>query len=213
MTCAHCCDAEKLFNDRRAKRELRKYRRKGPEKSTRLLLEGLVGPETIGSSLLDIGGGVGAIQHAAAEAGAAAITSADASQAYVEICRSEAEHKGYDDRARYHVGDFIELAKEIPDADVVTLDRVVCCYPDMPKLLRVSASKAGRTYGLVFPRRRWAVRAVIAGMNVLEALKRTSFRGYVHDPEEIERTVKASGFERTYAAETFVWQVEVYSRA
>ncbi len=186
MTCAHCCDAEKLFNDRRAKRELRKYRRKGPDKSTRLLIEGLLGSQTAGSSLLDIGGGVGAIQHAA-------ITAADASQAYVTVCRSEAERRDYVDRADYHVGDFIELAESLPDADVVTLDRVVCCYPDMPRLIGASAGKAGRLYGLVFPRRRWPVRAVIAVMNVLEILKRNAFRVFVHDPSEIEMAVRAAG--------------------
>ena len=105
MTCAHCCDAGKLFSDRRAKRELRRYRRKGPDKSTRLLLDGLLGPETAESSLLDIGGGVGAIQHASADAGAASITAADASAAYVAASRSEAERQGYHDRARYLVGD------------------------------------------------------------------------------------------------------------
>ncbi len=213
MTCAHCCDAEKLFNDRRAKRELRKYRRKGPGKSTRLLIDALLGPETTGSSLLDIGGGVGAIQHASARAGASAITAADASQAYVEVCRSEAERQGYVDRAGYHVGDFIEMAEDLPDADVVTLDRVVCCYPDMPRLVGASAAKAGRLYGLVFPRRRWPVRAAIAVMNVFEALKRTTFRVFVHHPEEIDAAVRAAGFERTHEAKTFVWQVTVYSRA
>ncbi len=213
MTCAHCCDAEKLFNDRRAKRELRKYRRKGPDKSTRLLIDALLGPETAGSSLLDIGGGVGAIQHASADAGASAITSADASEAYVQVCRSEAERQGYVDRAGYHVGDFLEMAEGLPDADVVTLDRVVCCYPDMPRLIGASAEKAGRLYGLVFPRRRWPVRLVMAVMNLLEALKRNTFRVFVHPPEQIDAAVRAAGFERAHEAKTFVWQVRVYSRA
>lgn len=213
MTCAHCCDAERLFNDRRAKRELRKYRRKGPDKSTRLLLDGLLGSETAGSTLLDIGGGIGAIQHASAQAGAAAITGADASEAYVEACRGEARRQGYGDRADYRVGDFLELADSLPDADVVTLDRVVCCYPDMPRLVGASAAKAGRLYGLVFPRRRWPVRAVIALLNLGEALKRTTFRVFVHDPDEIDAAVRAAGFERAHEARTFVWQVAVYSRA
>lgn len=213
MTCAHCCDAERLFNDRRARRELRKYRRRGPDKSTRLLLDALLGPETAGSSLLDIGGGVGAIQHASAMAGASAITGADASEAYVQVCRGEAARQGYGARADYHVGDFLELAKDLPDADVVTLDRVVCCYPDMPRLVSLSAAKAGRLYGLVFPRRRWPVRAVIALLNMLEALKRTTFRVFVHHPEEIDAAVRAAGFERTHEANTFVWQVAVYARA
>lgn len=212
MTCAHCADAEQLFNRRRARRELRSYRRKGPGRSTRLLIEALGTAQTAGRSLLDIGGGVGAIQHALAEAGASEITSADASQAYVDASRSEAERRGYRERARYHVGDFIEMAGELPVADIVTLDRVLCCYPDMPHLVEASAAKAGRLYGLVFPRRRWPVRAAFRLLNLLEALRRHSFRVFLHDPDEIELAVRAAGFERANRATTFVWQVAVYAR-
>ena len=39
--CSHCQDAEKFFTDRTAEKELKKYRKKGPWKSTRLLLDAI----------------------------------------------------------------------------------------------------------------------------------------------------------------------------
>ena len=46
------------------------------------------------------------------------------------------------------------MSDEIEAADVVTLDRVICCYPDMEALVGRSAERALRLYGLVHPRDR-----------------------------------------------------------
>lgn len=213
MTCAHCSDAQQLFNHRRARRELKKYRRKGAQGSTRLLIDALRDLDVPSGSLLDVGGGVGAIQHELLSTGLERVTSVDASKAYLEASRSEAERQGYADRAAYHVGDFIDLEPELGEADIVTLDRVVCCYPDMPRLVGASAAKARRLYGLVFPRRRWPVRIVMRCMNILEALKRNTFRVFIHPPEAIDAAVRAQGFELARTADTFLWRVAVYARA
>ena len=61
--------------------------------------------------------------------GAAEGTSADASPAYLAAARTEAESRSYANRMRYVDGDFVEPAGELDAADIVTLDRVVCCYP------------------------------------------------------------------------------------
>ena len=211
-TCCHCQDAGDFFTDRRARKELKKYRKKGPDKSTRLLLQGLASHDVSGDSVLDIGGGVGILQHELVELGAAEVHSADASQAYLDASRAEAERRGYADRASYTFGDFVDVAEEIPDVDIVTLDRVVCCYPDMPALVSASASKARSVYGLVFPRERWPVRLVIAWINLFNVLKRTAFRVFIHPHDEIDRKIRSFGFERRYSAKTFVWQVAIYAR-
>lgn len=49
----------------------------------------------------------------------------------VDAAQEEAKRKGLDDRIRFYHGDFVDLASEIPPADIVTLDRVICCYPDI----------------------------------------------------------------------------------
>ncbi len=37
--CTHCQDAGHIFDEKTAKKELKRYQKKGPAKSTRLLLE------------------------------------------------------------------------------------------------------------------------------------------------------------------------------
>ena len=45
----------------------------------------------------------------------------------------------------------MEVAARVPSADVVVLDKVICCYPDMPALVQASAAKARRLYAIVVP--------------------------------------------------------------
>jgi hypothetical protein len=52
----------------------------------------------------------------------------------------------------FQYGDFVALAPALSAADVVTLDRVICCYDDMPALVGRSAALAERLYGVVYPR-------------------------------------------------------------
>ena len=69
-------------------------RKKGPWTTTRVLLEAVKGSGIAGASLLDIGGGVGAIQHDLLKSGASTATSVDVSGAYIAAARSEAERQG-----------------------------------------------------------------------------------------------------------------------
>ena len=157
MSCCQCQGIERLFDQRTAARELKNYQQQGPEKSTRLLLDtlrqGLSAAQPF--SLLDIGGGVGVIQHELMGTGLAQGTSIDASSAYLSLAKQEAERRGYAERMHYQHGNFVDIAPCLEPADIVTLDRVICCYDDMPSLVKLSAEKAQRFYGLVFPRDTW----------------------------------------------------------
>ena len=72
MVCPHCQGVDALFDDGLAQKDLKRYLKKGPGKSTRLLLDALRKAGIGGMSLLDIGGGIGAIQHELVAAGVAA---------------------------------------------------------------------------------------------------------------------------------------------
>jgi predicted RNA methylase len=61
--CEQCLGVRKVFGRRVARIDLRRYRRRGPARTTRLLLEVLASEGIAGSSVLDIGGGVGAIPN------------------------------------------------------------------------------------------------------------------------------------------------------
>ena len=210
--CSHCVDAEDLFTDRTARRELKRYRKKGPVRTTRLLIDAIRPRLTTDGTLLDVGGGIGAIQHELIEAGAARAVQVDASRGYLAASSEEAARLGHADRVAHVYGDFAAMADEVEDADVVTLDRVICCYPDMERLVAASASKARHLYGLVYPRERWPTRVFMAIGNLYMRMRRSAFRGYLHSGAAVDSLVRGLGFERATHERTWLWEVATYTR-
>jgi magnesium-protoporphyrin O-methyltransferase len=214
MNCCHsdqCRGIEEVFDAENAETELDQYRRTGPWKTTRRLLEGIRALGVRTSSLMDVGGGVGAIQHELAGE-VESIVSVDASPAYSQTARDEAERRGYADRASYHVGDFVELAPELPEADIVTLDRVICCYDDMPGLVDAAARKAQRVLGVVYPVDRAVFRIGIAIINLIQRVQRRPFRIFIHRSRQVEDRIRLAGFRRYFSHRGIFWQVNVYAK-
>ena len=212
MTCPHCRDLPGMFDRKLAAFELKRYRRKGPAKTTRMLLDALVGQGVRGATVLDIGGGIGAVQLELLAAGAERAVNADASPAYHAVAREEAERRGKLDRIEFYLGDFVEIAPALPDMDVVTLDRVICCYPDMGTLVEASAAHARAMWGAVFPRERTGVRWAFRLVNLWQRLRRRAFRVYVHPTARVEELLRAQGLSPLFVGRTFVWQVMVWGR-
>jgi len=148
MSCCQCCGIKEQFNRAEATRKLREYRRGGAARTTQLLLDALMREPVAGQTMLDIGSGVGAILHALLKAEAVAATDVDASPAYLAAARAEAARQGHAERITYHHGNFVDIADTLSPADIVTLDRVICCYHDMPTLAERSSAKVVRLFGL-----------------------------------------------------------------
>ncbi len=212
MNCCQCQGIEDMFNERIVSRDLSRYRSKGPDKTTRVMIDALKKEGIQGLSLLDIGGGVGAIQHELLDAGLVNATDVDASQAYINAARAEAQRRGVAERVIFRHGNFVEVAAQIPPADVVTLDRVICCYPDMEKLVGLSAARARKLYSLVYPRDAWWLKIGLALMNFIFRLQRNPFRIFPHPTRAVEAMVRSNGLRRCFYHQTLVWQVVVYSR-
>ena len=213
MTCRHCVAAGRVFGQRHARRDLKRLRRKGPSRSTGLLIEAIREEGVQGARVLDIGAGVGALHLSLLDAGAHQATHVDASAAYQEAARREAESRGLRGRVTYVEGDYLDVSDQVPTADVVCLDRVVCCYPDMGALVRRSAAAAERVYGLVLPVDRWWTRALTSMANVGLRLIRSSFRTFVHPGAEVREAVESQGLGLVYSARTGMWQAMVFARA
>jgi 2-polyprenyl-3-methyl-5-hydroxy-6-metoxy-1,4-benzoquinol methylase len=114
MNCRQARGMEAFFDKKTAHKEMDRLRRKGPGKTTRILIAALTAEGIEGMTLLDIGGGVGALQQELLAAGVSSATNVEASTAYAEVAREEAERRGYADRVSYHHGDFIDLAPTVP---------------------------------------------------------------------------------------------------
>jgi hypothetical protein len=211
--CDHCMDAESTFSERAARRELRRYRRRGPSGTTRELLDALHGTGVHGDLLLDIGGGIGVLQHELLGSRVERAVHVDASTSYLRASQEEATRRGHHSRVAYHHGDFIAIARDLPDADVVTLDRVICCYPDMAALVRASTAKARLLYAASYPRDRRIARLFVAAANLWFRLQRSSFRTFLHAPPAIAAEIERQGFREVAARRTAIWHAVVYRRA
>jgi magnesium-protoporphyrin O-methyltransferase len=211
--CTGPCAAAAHFNPKKAERDLRRYQRRGPDVTTRLILEELRRLPLQGLHLLDVGGGIGVIAVELATAGLAGITFADASTGYLEAARRHLASRGASRAAQFFLGDFATTADTLPDADVITLDRVVCCYPDLEALLRGAAARARRMVAFTYPRDTWYVRAAVVLENSWYWLRRDSFRAFVHSPERMASVLEASGFVRAARHATLQWAFDLYRRA
>jgi magnesium-protoporphyrin O-methyltransferase len=134
----------------------------------------------------------------------------DASSAYVAAAQDEAARRGHAATARFVHGDFLQLAAELPSAAVVTLDRVVCCYPLYEPLLGEALRHAQRCLALSYPRGRWYVRLGLATENFGRRMRKNPFRAFVHSPAAMEQLIRAAGFDLASRRNTLVWCVDVY---
>jgi len=80
------------------------------------------------------------------------LTAIEASTAFAKAAQDEAQELGWSDKVEVRRGNFVDLAESVPEHDIVTLDRVICCYHDMQSLVRLSAARAVKFYGVVYPR-------------------------------------------------------------
>jgi magnesium-protoporphyrin O-methyltransferase len=111
------------------------------------------------------------------------------------------------------MGDFAVIAGTLSDADVVTLDRVVCCYPDAEALLRQAAGRARQLLAFTYPRNRWYVRTLIVLENLWLRLTGKKFRAFVHGPEQMAAVLEATGLVRATQRKTLVWMLDLYQRS
>jgi magnesium-protoporphyrin O-methyltransferase len=210
-----CCDPDvydREFDAGHAEQRLRDFQRHGPRGSTRRLIDGLASGGVEGLTVLDIGAGVGAVHQTLLAVGASTATDVDASAPYLAVAREEAERRGTADRVTYLRGDAVRLAPELPEADLVALDRVVCCYPDMDALVRVAADHARRRLGIVLPRDVALIRAAIAIANRWNALVGNPFRAYVHRTDAVLAIATSGGLELVDLYRGGFWQTLVFER-
>jgi len=206
-----CCGVNEMFTAKVAEGDLKKYRRRGPNKTTRLLRDGILAVGG-GESLIDIGGGIGALSSELLANGYRRSMLVDASPAYQAVARRAAADRGLGERMEFHEGDFVEHAPRLAPADAVVMDRVVCCYPAYEALLDAALAHSRRVFAYAYPQDRWDVRLVVAGENGFQALTRRAFRAYVHSEPAMSALIASRGFRRVSRRKTFVWCADVYVR-
>jgi magnesium-protoporphyrin O-methyltransferase len=116
-----------------------------------------------------------------------AAVAVEASTAYLAAAAEEAGRRHRSGSISFVHGDFVHVAEQLDVADVVTLDRVVCCYMDYTSLLREAARHAKGSLALSYPRDRWFVRLGVRLENALRRLRSNTFRTFVHPVDDMQR--------------------------
>ena len=213
MDACGCDDFASIFDREAAERDRDRYRRSGPDRTTRMLLDLIVARGIAGASVLDVGGGIGVVDHELLRAGAGQAVLVDASPASLDVAREEARRLGLTDRIQFVAGDFVRVASDLEHADIVTLDRVICCYPNATALVRGSAERAGRLYGLVLPRDRWWLRLGARLLNLTFAIRRQGYRAFIHSNAAVDALVAQAGLQPAAERTTRYWRVVLFARA
>jgi len=213
---ASCCDPNGLagvFNADRARSDARAYRRNGLDVRSRVIRDFLVAEGIAGGTVLEIGGGIGALQLDLIRAGATRAVNVEISLAYEESARDLAAEAGVADRVDRIVGDFAANSGSIDPADAVILHRVVCCYPNLSALLQPAAAHAKRWLVLTFPAERWWIRSGVGMVNAGQRLFRSKFRFFFHEPAAIRVIARAAGLKPVFVRRGLFWETMALERA
>jgi hypothetical protein len=203
-----CCPPPgcEIFNERTARRNARRYRRKGLDANARRLVEFLRARGIEGATVLEIGGGVGAIEIELLRAGAARAVNVEMSPAYEPFVRELSHDAGLEERVELRVLDFAREAATVEPADVVVMHKVVCCYPDLEGLLGAGAERTEKYLALTYPQDRWFIRLGARTINLVMRALRREFRSYIHPPAKIIDLAIDRGLRPIFRHDGRLWQ-------
>ncbi|HEX6332537.1 MAG TPA: methyltransferase domain-containing protein, partial [Actinomycetota bacterium] len=186
---------------------------------TRPLIDAVEARGIRARTVLDLGCGVGDLALELVDRGAASGRGFDLSPRSIEAARALAAERGLADRVTFDVGDASKA--DLPPADVVLLNRAICCYPDVEGLLERSLGAARSVYAFTIPRSS----GLVGTMARLQArlgnwwtrrrpAKFGDFQAFVHDVDAVDARVREAGFTPVHAQHLwFAWLLRVYERA
>jgi hypothetical protein len=106
----------------------------------------------------------------------------------------------------------VRIADGIPAADVVIMNRVLCCYPNAAALVDAAADHARRLLVLTFPIERWWIRLGLAAANTWLRVRGSTFRVYVHSTSTVLSTTWGYGMRPVEHRRGLIWQLIAFER-
>jgi SAM-dependent methyltransferase len=211
-----CCDEDLAligYDGRDAVKDLASLRARGPRRTTQELIDVFLANGVGDSVVLEIGAGVGAVHLALLQAGARRAFDVDASREYLAAARDEAHRRGLDERVEYRYGDVVELGDRLPQADIVVLDSVICCYPYLSALLEAAVKPGPRLLGLAYPRDVWWMRTFMRVYNTAHSLARSPARYFIHRHQAVRRLLADRGYAEVHDGGSPPWRVSAFQRS
>lgn len=201
-----CC-----FDDE-SKNMLKDYRKEGLDDTSRVVSDALVSRDLSGSSILELGCGIGALSLELLKKGAASVRGLDLSPAMIQLARTLAAEANFSEKTSFERGD--GATTDLPRSDIVILDKVLCCYPDATALVDNSSAAARRYYVYSLPNERRGVTRFLRFFIPLQAIfsRRNSFRFFIHSTRQIEETLKSKGFTPVFESPVgWIWAVFIFA--
>ena len=211
----NCCRAgpcNEMFKPQVARKNLKQYRKKGLGAIERRMVASIPAKELDGARVLEIGGGIGAIQAELLASGAREGEIVELVPAYESYARELAQERGLEGRSRFRVADVLAQPDAVAPATIVVLNRVVCCSPDGVRLTAVAAKLTERMLVCSFPRDRFLVRVVAKLINGAQRLMGRSFRVFLHPEASLRAAVQDQGFVVSEAGRNIAWEFMAFRR-
>jgi hypothetical protein len=202
-----------MFKPRMARRSLEQYRRKGHGELEQQMISAASEGGLAGARVLEIGGGIGTMQAELLEAGAERGEVVELVPAWESYARELAREKGVEDRTSFRIADVLDDPASVDPAEVVVMNRVVCCSPDGVQLAGAAARLARRTLVFSFPRNVLWVRAGLGLVNLGLGLTGGSFRVFAHPREALFAAAGAEGLGLAENGRSMIWEFAAFARS
>lgn len=165
------------------------------------------------NTALDIGCGAGGLHHELLLRHLVrSVQALDASNASISAAISSAGEMGIAEGIHYQAVDFARHPEVAERADVVLMDRVLCCYPELDALLKPAIEKSRQYLVISYPRESFWVRLYYRWRALVKSVQRSAFRLYYHEPKAIRAIAQAEGMQLVDEAIEDSWQIDVYKR-
>lgn len=209
-----CCGSgyDEVFTERQARWMRRRYASHGLGQPARTMADLAAAHGLDGTSVLEIGGGLGDLHVELLRRGAATATNVELSTSWERPAAELLREHGLEGRVTRVLGDLVQDPALAGEADVVVLNRVVCCYPDFPGLLAAAGRRARRTLVFSYPPRNALVRGGLAVVNGWQRLKGRDYRTFAHPSGAMHEVLEEVGLRRVAREREGVWKVSALER-
>ncbi len=216
---SNCCtnptasESTGKFFSKRSRSYARSFRKGKLEKIQRYLIDEIKKESLKGKTILDIGCGVGKLHLTLLQNGAESAVGVDMSEEMLSRARSFALKFGVESKVSYRQGDFMAIASTVSSAEIILLDKVICCYEDLNGLITASADKTKTLYALTFPANNLLTKFLFKAEIAIAKLVRAGFRPYWHDWSIVSQLLAQRGFVLVSSTSQIMWQAALFKRA
>lgn len=210
-----CCGGnayEVEFSRAYARSTAHRYLRRGLTRVARRMVDFLETRRIEGASVLEIGGGVGYLCVDLLRRGAATATNLDLSPNYEADANNLMDRYGLAGRLFRQQLDIARYPQAVAPADVVVLNRVVCCYPDHEGLLSAAGSHARSLLAMSYPTVNPLTSFEFRVENWAQAVRGRNFRAYLHDPAAMVGILERTGLHLVMEHHGAIWSVAGFER-